>query len=238
MWLRVSVWTVTLHSMFCIATEKTAPSQSPASTISTPAVSAPVSPSKALIQISSKPKEMAEKKASTPTSALWEQKVAASGKIGLQTGYVSAKKGSEAWYASNATRIEFGYRLRPLTTSTELWSLLQYGAFSVAPHIKRGAVTDAFVGRVEDIGIGLEVNHRWPRWILLGQGVVGFQRIVLADQAQVADSDLPRGRSAYVQGKVAGGWVFQNKFELGPYLAAEQGLITVLETGLFLRGSF
>lgn len=237
MWLRVGVWTLTLHSMLCIAAEKAAPPQPPASAPSTPVVPAPVSLPNMLTQVS-KPKEAAEKKAPPATPALWEQKLAASGKIGLQTGYVSAKKGSEAWYASNATRIEFGYRLRSLTASTELWGLLQYGAFSVAPQIKRGAVTDAFVGRVEDIGIGLEVNHRWPRWILLGQGVVGFQRIVLADQEQVADSELPRGRSAYAQGKVAGGWVFQNKFELGPYLATEQGLITVLETGLFLRGSF
>lgn len=237
MWRRAGIWTITLHSMLCIAAEKAASPQPPASTPSTPVAPTPASPSKTIAE-ASKSTESTAKKVPPATPALWEQKLAASGKIGLQTGYVSAKKGSEEWYASNATRIEFGYRLRPLSASIELWGLLQYGAFSVAPQIKRDAVTDAFVGRIEDFGLGFEVNRRWDRWILLGQGVIGFQRIVLADQEQVVDAEPPRGRSAYVQGKVAGGWVFQNKFELGPYLAVEKGLITVLETGLFLRGSF
>ncbi len=219
MWMRTGVWIIAMQIGLCATAE---PSVSPGP--SSPAASAPGG--------------VAAKKKPQPPLSGWEKKLAEDGKIGLQTGYVSAKRGGTEWRASNSTRIELAYRFQRYPGSVGLWALLQYGAFSVAPQLGNDGNTDAFVGRIEDFGTGVEVSQRFTNWLYFGQGVLGYQRALLADQAQVADSGRPPERSAYMQLKVGAGWIFLQKLEVGPFLAAERGLVTALETGLFLRASF
>jgi hypothetical protein len=232
--IRTGIWIIVVQSGLCLAADKSSAPEAkkpPPAPLATPV--APVAPTKPA------PNAATAKKVEPPSLSPWEIQLAERGKIGLQTGYVSAKRGSEEWRASNSARVEFAYLLSPLpAASMTLWALMQYGAFAVAPEMERGDVVDSFVGRVEDFGVGVEINRRFSRWLLLGQGVLGFQRIVLADQAQVEDSEPPRGRSVYLQAKVAAGWIFLEKWEVGPFLAAEKGIVTALETGLFLRASF
>ena len=247
--VRRGIWLIAIQSSLCVAADqsaaanstlpsKVAPPASASQALPSPAVT-PKETSKAV----SAPKDATAahslvKKSPHPLAA-WEKKIEGATKIGLQTGYVSAKRGAETWRASNSARVEMGYRIYPFSSSMGLWALLQYGAFAVAPQIPRGAVTDAFIGRIEDFGLGLEMNRRFSRWLVLGQGTLGFQRAILADQEQVLDAELPPKSSAYLQAKIAAGWIFlDKKIEAGPFLAVEKGIVTVLETGLFFRASF